>query len=217
MSLPHRSGPAEQAVSVKRMEPSAQAQLGPLGLTGFIVVTTIATGIDAGVFPERLTDVELPMVGFFVGGLAQLLAGLFQAQRGDTWHATVFGGFGLFWMAKALMIQYVLPTVDPALRGDTMGLFTLPWVFVVFVLWLGSLRIHLALLSTFTCVLVVFVAMTLNGFTGDVIWNRIAGWAGLSAAAGALYLLAGQIMASTWGRPVLPMGRFLAPDAVLET
>ncbi|WP_329115015.1 acetate uptake transporter [Streptomyces sp. NBC_01465] len=212
MNFPHRSGPAAQAVSVKRMEPTAQAQLGPLGLTGFIVVTTIATGIDAGIFPEKLAGSELPMVGFFIGGLAQLLAGLFQAQRGDTWHATVFGGFGLFWMAKGLMIQWVLPTVDPALRGDTMGLFTLPWVFVVFVLWLGSLRIHLALLTTFTFVLVVFVAMTCNGFTGEVIWNRVAGWAGLCAAAGALYLLAGQIMASTWGRAVLPMGRFVAPE-----
>ncbi|MFE0105409.1 acetate uptake transporter [Streptomyces sp. NPDC059009] len=213
MNLLHRTGPAAQAVSVKRMEPTAQAQLGPLGLTGFIVVTMIATGIDAGVFPEKLLDSVVPMVGFFIGGLAQLLAGLFQAQRGDTWHATVFGGFGLFWMAKALMLQWVLPGLDPALRGDTMALFTLPWVFVVFVLWLASFRIHLALLLTFTCVLVVFVAMTCNGFTGAVGWNRIAGWFGLGATAGALYLLAGQVMASTWGRPVLPMGRFLAPDA----
>ncbi|MER5887550.1 acetate uptake transporter [Streptomyces sp. NPDC001941] len=212
MNLRHRSGPAEQAVSVKRMEPTAQAQLGPLGLTGFIVVTTIATGIDAGVFPEKLAASVLPVVGFFIGGLAQLLAGLFQAQRGDTWHATVFGGFGLFWMAKALMLQWVLPGVDPSLRGDAMGLFTLPWVFVVFVLWLGSFRIHLALLTTFSCVLVVFVAMTCHGFTGAVGWNRLAGWAGLAAALGALYLLAGQVLASTWGRPVLPMGRFLAPE-----
>ncbi|MFJ2744102.1 acetate uptake transporter [Streptomyces sp. NPDC087440] len=212
LGLPHRSGPAAQAVSVKRMEPTAQAQLGPLGLTGFIVVTIIATGIDAGVFPEKLAHSVLPVVGFFVGGLAQLLAGLFQAQRGDTWHATVFGGFGLFWCAKAVLIQWVLPATDPALRGDVNGLFTLPWVFVVFVLWLACFRIHLALLITFTCVLVVFVAMTCFGFTGIVGWNRVAGWAGLCAAAGATYLLAGQVLASTWGRPVLPMGRFLAPE-----
>ncbi|GAA4088591.1 MULTISPECIES: acetate uptake transporter [Streptomyces] len=217
MNIPRRSGPAEQAFSVRRMEPSAQAQLGPLGLTGFIVVTTIATGIDAGVFPEKLAASVVPLVGFFIGGLAQLLAGLFQAQRGDTWHATVFGGFGVFWMAKALMLQWVVPTLDPSLRGDAMGLFTLPWVFVVFVLWLGSFRIHLALLSTFTCVLVVFVGLVCNGFTGEVIWNRIAGWAGLCAALGATYLLAGQILASTWGRPVLPMGRFLSPPDHPET
>ncbi|MFJ7156846.1 acetate uptake transporter [Streptomyces sp. NPDC101118] len=210
--LRHRQGPAEQSISVKRMEPTAQAQLGPLGLTGFIVVTVIATGIDAGVFPEKLAHSVLPVVGFFVGGLAQLLAGLFQAQRGDTWHATVFGGFGTFWMAKAALLQWVLPATDPALRGDVSGLFALPWVFVVFVLWLGSWRIHLALLATFTCVLVVFVGMTVHGFTGDVVWNRIAGWSGLLAALGATYLLAGQILASTWGRPVLPMGRFLAPE-----
>lgn len=97
----------------------------------------IATGIDAGVFPEKLLHSVVPLVGFFIGGLAQLLAGLFQAQRGGTWHATVFGGFGLFWMA--------------------------------------SFRIHLALLLTFTCVLVVVVAMTCNGFIGAVGWNRVAG------------------------------------------
>ncbi|MFD9634551.1 acetate uptake transporter [Streptomyces violascens] len=211
MTVPRRSGPAEQAFSVRRMEPSAQAQLGALGLTGFIVVTTIATGIDAGIFPEKLSASVLPVVGFFVGGLAQLLAGLFQAQRGDTWHATVFGGFGVFWMSKALMLQWVLPGLDPSLRGDVMGLFTLPWVFVVFVLWLGSWRIHLALLSTFTCVLVVFVGLVCIGFTGGVIWTRITGWAGLCAALGATYILAGQILASTWGRAVLPMGRFLSP------
>lgn len=213
MNLGSREGPAAQAVSVRRMEPSAQAQLGPLGLTGFIVVTVIATGIDAGVFPERLAQSDLPVVGFFIGGLAQLLAGLFQAQRGDTWHATVFGGFGLFWMAKAFMTQWVLPALDPPLRGDASGLFTLPWVFVVFVLWVACFRIHLALLVTFTCVLAVFVALTCAGFTGAVAWTRVAGWAGLSAATGALYLLAGQVIASTWGRDVLPMGRFLAPVA----
>ncbi|RFU87294.1 hypothetical protein DY218_08050 [Streptomyces triticagri] len=211
MSLLNRAGPAAQAVSVKRMEPSAQAQLGPLGLTGFIVVTTIATGIDAGVLPEKLAHSVLPVVGFFIGGLAQLLAGLFQAQRGDTWHATVFCGFGFFWMAKAVLLQWVLPGLDASTGGDVLGLFTLPWVFVVFVLWLAAWRIHLALLITFSCVLVVFVAMTCNGFTGEVIWNRVAGWAGLAASAGALYLLAGQVLASTWGRPVLAMGRFLAP------
>ncbi|MCC0098985.1 acetate uptake transporter family protein [Streptomyces flavotricini] len=44
-----------------------------------------------------------------------------QAQRGDTWHATVFGGFGLFWMSKACLLQWVLPATDPALRGDVSG------------------------------------------------------------------------------------------------
>ncbi|MYT72819.1 acetate uptake transporter [Streptomyces sp. cg28] len=217
MNLPHRTGPAAQASSVKRMEPTAQAQLGPLGLTGFIVVTMIATGIDAGIFPDRLAAADVPTVGFLIGGLAQLLAGLFQVQRGDTWHATVFGGFGLFWMAKALMLQWIVPSLDPSIRGDAMGLFTLPWVFVVFVLWLASWRIHLVLLLTFSCVLVVFVAMTCNGFTGIEGWNRVAGWFGLGATAGALYLLAGQVMASTWGRPVLPMGRFLTPPELAES
>ncbi|MCX5197630.1 acetate uptake transporter [Streptomyces sp. NBC_00249] len=202
-----RTGRLRQADGAQRAGATGCARL-----TGFIVVTVIATGIDAGIFPEELGHSVLPLVGFFIGGLAQLLAGLFQAQRGDTWHATVFGGFGLFWMAKACLIQWVLPATDPALRGDVSGLFTLPWVFVVFVLWLGSWRIHLVLLSTFSCVLVVFVAMTVSGFTGSPTWNRVTGWSGLLAALGATYLLAGQILASTWGRQVLPMGRFLAPE-----
>ncbi|WP_327131484.1 hypothetical protein OG311_09665 [Streptomyces sp. NBC_01343] len=122
LSFRNRQGPAAQAVSVKRMEPSAQAQLGALGLTGFIVVTVIATGIDAGVFPEKLGHSVLPPV------------------------------------------------------------------------------------------LVVFVGMTVSGFTGSQTWLRVTGWSGLLAALGATYLLAGQIMASTWGRQVLPMGRFLAPE-----
>ncbi|MHA6765362.1 acetate uptake transporter [Streptacidiphilus sp. PAMC 29251] len=204
--LRRRTGPRAQARSVRRMEPTAQAQLGPLGLVGFIVVTTIATGLDAGVFPESVSAEVVP-VGFFIGGLAQLIAGLFQAHRGDTWHATVFGGFGLFWCAKAVMLRWVLPGLDPSVRGTAAGVFTLPWVFVVFVLWLAAFRIHYALLTTFSCVLVVFVAMTVFGFTGVTVWNRIAGWSGLAAAAGALYLLAGQVLASTWGRPVLPMGK----------
>lgn len=193
------------------MEPGAQA-LGALGLTGFIVVTVIATGIDAGVFPETLGRSVLPLVGFFIGGLAQLPAGLFQAQRGDTWHATVFSGFGLFRMAKACLMQWVLPATDPALRGDVSALFTLPCVCVALVLWIDSRRIHLVLLSTFTCMLVVFVAMTVSGFTGPQTWGRVTGWSGLLAALGATYPLAGQVMASTWGRQVLPMGRFLAPE-----
>ncbi|MEY9871470.1 succinate-acetate transporter protein [Streptacidiphilus sp. MAP12-33] len=205
------TGPWAQARSVRRMEPTAQAQLGPLGLAGFIVVTFIATGIDAGVLPERAAPVLAP-VGFFIGGLAQLLAGLFQTQRGDTWHATVFGSFGLFWCAKAVMLKWVLPGMDPSARGAASGVFTLPWVFVVFVLWLASWRIHVALLGTFSCVLVVFVAMAVAGFTDSTTWNRVAGWSGLLAAAGALYLLAGQVMASTWGRPVLPMGQLRPPD-----
>ncbi|MFD7296766.1 hypothetical protein ACFV9W_26050 [Streptomyces sp. NPDC059897] len=62
----------------------------------------------------------------------------------------------------------------------------------------------------------LWVAMTCNGFTGLVGWNRVAGWSGLAATAGALYLPAGQVMASTWGRAVLPMGRFLAPREPAE-
>ncbi|WP_229340986.1 hypothetical protein [Streptomyces flavotricini] len=54
----------------------------------------------------------------------------------------------------------------------------------------------------------------MSGFTGSRTWLRVTGWSGLPAALGATYLLAGQIMASTstWGRQVLPMGRFPAPE-----
>src|SRR5260370_2451526 len=72
----------------------------PLALRGFAVTTFLLSIVNAGIIAKADTTFLGLAVAF--GGLAQLLAGMWEFRAGNTLGATAFSTFGAFWIAIAV-------------------------------------------------------------------------------------------------------------------
>jgi succinate-acetate transporter protein len=175
------------------------ANPGPLGLCGFALTTFVLSCANAGLFsgPEIVIGLAL-----FYGGLAQLLAGMWEFKTGNTFGATAFTSYGAFWLALATSIQFKL-IPNPA----AMGFFLLGWTVFTAIMLLGTLRTNLALILLFLALLITFVLLTLGEF-GFAAGHQLGGYVGILTALIAWYNAAAGILASgpaAFKLPVFPV------------
>lgn len=131
------------------------ANPGALGLGAFALTTFLLSVINAGIIAPANMGVVLPMA-FFYGGLAQVLAGMWEFKSGNIFGATCFTSFGSFWLGLALMIVLeaadIITTVPPAGLAFFLvawGLFTLYATFAATKASRGLLTLFIALTITF--------------------------------------------------------------------
>jgi succinate-acetate transporter protein len=131
------------------------ANPGALGLGAFALTTFLLSLINAGIVAPASIGVVLP-VAFFYGGLAQVLAGMWEFKAGNIFGATCFTSFGSFWLGLALMIVLeaagIIATVPPAGMAVFLvawGLFTLYATFAATKAPRGLLALFIALTITF--------------------------------------------------------------------
>ena len=84
------------------------ADPGPLGLAAFALTTFTLSLFNAGLAPEALEPLVLPLALFY-GGLAQFLAGMWEFRKANTFGATAFASYGAFWLAFAAYVQFIEP------------------------------------------------------------------------------------------------------------
>src|SRR5438045_3410703 len=138
----------------QRSEPVAAAPAvanpGPLGLCGFALTTFVLSSINAGWFPAGATNIVVGLALFY-GGLAQLLAGMWEFRTGNTFGATAFTSYGAFWLSFAAIflpgfgiLAAFVPkggiAPDPAILHPALGLYLLGWTIFTGLMFLGTLR-----------------------------------------------------------------------------
>ncbi len=175
------------------------ANPGALGLAGFGFNTILLQIHNIG-----LIESTLPLVfGFFWGGIAQVIAGLIDARRGDVFGLTAFASYGVFWLGLSFgfLLQWLgLITLDSAGLAwlfISWGLFT---AFMTF----GTLKISYAHLFIFSSLTVLFFLLAAH-FLGAMP-AMVAGIEGLFCGASAVYTSAAVVLNAKYGRWVLPIG-----------
>ena len=151
----------------------------------------------------KLEAVVLP-IALFYGGIAQLLAGMWEFRKNNT-----FGAAGLHQLRGLLAVVRRLRQVRrprPARRGcehrhrDLLG----AWTIFTFSMWIASLRTTGAVAAVFTVLLVTFTLLTFGAFNPDTSLSEWGGYFGIATAALAWYASAAAVLNSTWGRVLLP-------------
>jgi uncharacterized protein len=185
----------------------AVANPAPLGLSGFALTTFVLSAANAGLYTGTTAKPAAVMViglALFYGGIAQLLAGMWEFRSGNTFGAVAFTSYGAFWLATGYSIQNGL---IPGATG--FGYFLLGWTIFTFLLLLGTLRSNLALIGVFFFLTLTFLALTIAYFNGvNTTWNQIGGWLGIITAALAWYTALSGVLASTksaFQLPTFPM------------
>ncbi len=182
------------------------ADPGPLGLAAFALTTFVLSAVNANLFPGDVLGTFLPLALFY-GGLAQLLAGMWEFRNGNTFGATAFSSYGAFWISLGAMVYLELKGVL-AFGKDAdvaLGLFLVAWTIFTLYMWVASFRTNKALLVVFTLLTITFILLDIGAF-GATGATKLGGWIGILTALSAWYASAAGVINPLFGREVLSVG-----------
>ncbi len=173
----------------------------PLGLSAFALTTFVLSAANAQLLTGEGADKIVIGLALFYGGLAQLLAGMWEFKVGNTFGATAFTSYGAFWLAVGASLQ--LHLIPP---GNAFAFFLMGWTIFTLIMFLCTLRTTVALMMLFGLLFITFVFLTAHAFGGSPGTAQIGGYLGIATALVAWYnALAGLLVASKAGFTV-PIG-----------
>ncbi len=180
----------------------------PLGLLGFGMTTVLLNLHNAGLYP--LNAMILAM-GLAYGGLAQVIAGIMEYRRGNTFGTVAFSSYGLFWWSLVLLL--VLPETKvwdvsgPLQAADSTALaaYFLMWGLFTFVMFFGTLKANRVLQFVFLSLAVLFFLLTARELTANKDLGMISGWEGVACGLSAVYLALAEVLNEMHGKTVMPV------------
>ena len=175
----------------------------PLGLAGFGMTTMLLNIHNAGFFP---IGTMILAMGIFYGGLAQIIAGILEYKKGNTFGTTAFTSYGLFWLTLVFIIVFKgLPGTSEAF----MGWYLFIWGLFTFFMWFGTFGKNRVIQFVFLSLTVLFWLLAIRDWTGSATVGTIAGWEGIVCGFSAFYLAMAEVLNEVHGRTVLPIGEIV--------
>ena len=175
----------------------------PLGLLGFGLTTVLLNIHNAGLF--ELNAMILAM-GIFYGGIAQLIAGIMEFKKGNTFGATAFTSYGSFWLS--LVAIWVLPKLGwtEAASSLAMGFYLSLWGLLTLGLFIGTLKGKLIGKLVFGSLTLLFALLAISDFVGSHLIHTIAGFEGILCGFFAIYEALALVVNEKMDKEILPMG-----------
>jgi len=204
---------AAETERVERAAASAVANPAPLGLAGFALTTFVLSVVNANWFASGVAGIVVALALAY-GGLAQLLAGMWEFKAGNTFGATAFTSFGAFWLSY---VAILIPGTGVAASlvatnqlHQALGIYLIAWGIFTTIMFLGTLRINMGLIVLFALLALTFYALGLNELTaaGDPngAFKIIGGYLGIITAIVAWYNALAGLLNSGKSAFTLPLG-----------
>jgi len=187
-------------VPVPAVQPVADPA--PLGLAAF-AMTTFALSIANTKIWGAGVNAALALALVY-GGTAQLLAGMWEFVRKNTFGAVAFTSFGAFWISYYVLSKFILPGLSSAEVPVAVGVFLLGWTIFTAYMTIASLRVSGAVVGVFVLLTATFVVLTIGAFDGNATVNKVGGWLGVATAAVAWYASFAGVVNETFRRAVIP-------------
>jgi hypothetical protein len=176
----------------------------PLGLLGFGMTTVLLNLHNAGFYP---LDSMILAMGIFYGGIAQIIAGIMEWKKRNTFGTTAFTSYGLFWVSLIGLIFIPKFNLGAAPNDTAMGCYLFMWGLFTAMMFIGTLRLNRALQFVFGSLAVLFFLLSIGDFTGNAAIKRIAGFEGIICGASAIYTALAQVWNEVYGKEVAPLGK----------
>jgi hypothetical protein len=179
----------------------------PLGLLGFGLTTVLLNLHNAGVFP---LDTMILAMGIAFGGLAQIIVGIMEYKKGNTFGTVAFSAYGFFWWSLVLLL--VLPKltfISPAFSAPndvSMASYFFMWGIFTFAMFFGTLRANRAIQFVFMSLAILFFMLTTRELLGNPVWfNTITGIEGVICGGSAVYLGLAEVLNEANAKTILPI------------
>jgi succinate-acetate transporter protein len=184
--------------------PSPIADPGPLGLAAFALTTFVLSMFNANLVGAGGEPIVFGLALAY-GGLAQLLAGMWEFRTGNTFGAVAFTSYGAFWLSFWAFVEFFEKDVPKADAGHAVGLYLIAWGIFTLYMFVASLRTTAAIATVFALLTLTFFALGIGNAGAHTNIVHVGGWIGLATAAAAWYASFAAVTNSTFGRPVLPV------------
>jgi len=175
----------------------------PLGLLGFGMTTVVLNLHNAGFY--ELNSMILAM-GICYGGTAQVIAGIMEWKKGNTFATTAFISYGFFWLSLVALVG--LPKLGFTATDDVAwSAYLAAWGLFTAVMFLGTFRLNRALQIVFGTLTVLFFLLAYEHFTQvSTGFKHFTGYEGLVCGFSAIYTGLAQVLNELYGKIVLPLG-----------
>jgi uncharacterized protein len=201
---------ARAAAQIKIADP------GPLGLAAFALTTFVLSMFNADLVSKGGEPVVLGLALAY-GGLAQLLAGMWEFRTGNTFGAVAFTSFGAFWLSFWALDEFFAKDIAAADVGHAVGLYLIAWGIFTLYMTVASLRTTVAIFAVFALLTITFFLLGIGNSGAHTNIVKLGGWFGLVTAAAAWYASFAAVTNSTFGRVVLPVMPLNAPHTEERT
>lgn len=190
---------AETATEIK----DTTANPAPLGLLGFGMTTVLLNVHNIGLFG---LDTMILGMGIFYGGLAQIIAGIMEWRKRNTFGTLAFTSYGLFWLSLVALL--VMPNLGwgVAPSKGAMAAYLFMWGLFTGIMFIGTLKLSRALQFVFASLTLLFWLLALGDALDNAGVTKLAGVVGIICGFSACYTGLGQVLNELYGRSVLPLG-----------
>jgi hypothetical protein len=181
----------------------------PLGLLGFGMTTILLNIHNAGFY--EMNSMILAM-GIFYGGMAQVIAGIMEWKKKNTFGLTAFTSYGFFWMTLVALI--LLPKTGWIDKTSNPGMvcYLMMWGIFTLLMFIGTLRLNRALQFVFGSLTLLFFLLAAGDALESPGLKQLAGVEGIVCGASAVYTGIAQILNEVYGRTILPICPVKKPE-----
>ncbi|MGB9740192.1 MAG: acetate uptake transporter [Candidatus Bathyarchaeia archaeon] len=187
----------------------------PLGLLGFGITTVLLNFVhNAQLGP---LDTMVLAMGIAYGGLAQVIAGIMEYKKGNTFGTVAFTSYGLFWWS--FVILNLLPQITflkglNAPSAEALAAYFFMWGLFTLAMFFGTLKANRALQFIFISLAVLFFLLATKSAilaytpmtAADLeLFTRAIGVEGIICGLSAVYLAIAEVLNEAYGRTVLPI------------
>jgi succinate-acetate transporter protein len=201
---------AEQSTTVLAELKDRTANPAPFGLMAFGLTTVLLNLHNAGLF--GMNTMILAM-GVFYGGVAQVIACLQEYKKNNTFGATAFGSYGLFWLTFVGIFAFPKWMGIDAPTGTAVGWYLMAWGLFTGLMFIATLRINRSLQTVFGSLTILYALLAIAEWTGNATLTKVAGWEGIFVGLSAVYGSMALIWNEVYGHTVLPIGPAVKPVA----
>lgn len=187
---------------------SPLANPAPLGLMGFGMTTVLLNLHNAGLVPMGSAILGM---GLVFGGAAQIIAGILEYKKGNSFGLTAFTAYGAFWISLVALIALPHFGVGAPSTPQLMGSYLLVWGLFTLIMFVGTFRatrVHQIIFGSLT---ILFILLGLGDLLGEPSLTQFAGYEGLFCGFSAMYLAAAEILEEQFQYAVLPVGPYNPP------
>ncbi len=179
------------------------ANPGPLGLMGFGMTTVLLNIHNAGFYPIVTAIVAM---GIFCGGLSQVIAGILEFKKGNTFGMTAFTCYGFFWLSLVAIWYFPDTTTVVRTPATFLGIYLLIWGIFTSFMFIGTLKSNRATQLVFGTLAVLFFLLAIGNMIGSKGILNFAGYEGIICGSIAIYTAMAEVINEQFGKRILPLG-----------
>jgi len=175
----------------------------PLGLMGFGMTTVLLNLANAELLDVSYSAMIFSM-GIFYGGVAQLLAGMWEMKKGNTFGATAFSSFGLFWISLVAIRLFSTWGWVNSPSSKVMAAYLTMWGVFTALLTIATFKQNFTLQFVFITLTLLFFLLAIADISGSKLIQILAGYEGIICGLSAMYLATAQVVNETYEKKLLP-------------